>query len=107
MTVEEIQDATEELWRRRSEGERVCEDGCGWCRWAVERSFCSTCPLAATFDIKGSWYACNGYGPFKRWAEARIGTEEGREAAKALYRLLVDNREEILAKAREVQSEAD
>jgi hypothetical protein len=103
-TLEEIQDQTEELWRLRAAGEPTGEMRCIWCFWAYS---CPTCPLALTFNFVTHACACVAFAPYVRWDQARAGSQEERDAAEVLYRLLVDNREEILAKAREVQSEAD
>lgn len=98
MRLEEIQDKMEKVWKKRAAGIRI--KGCPWCTWARG---CSWCPLALTFDFSRHTYACGAFDPYWLWTIALPGTEEEKAAATVLYRLLVDNREEILRIAKEIE----
>lgn len=100
ITPERAADATEALWETRAKGE-VLDSKCGWCVFATQqpdrRWFCDFCPVARVFR-----QTCAHNTTYRIWSF--LG---GRPQAAAVYALLVENRERLIAAAREILDEAE
>lgn len=103
LTPEQAQAASEEMWRRRSEGIPIPEEAsrCDWCIWSDEQCH-ARCPVPDVFGER-----CQRLRVYDDWCLTAGDSESERLAAQIILDLLIKHRDELTKAARKIEEGAD